>query len=169
MLQGENMSRLSKYLWIYILLFSLWACSPSSQPASNPQNLPETLDAQAVETLQASDAEVTVETVSEYAEMIDPQGEPVPAWNNIPVMPQATVGQAFEADRYSYKVNTTSGEAQAFYRDALGGQGWVESLSIPGSGNDGDVLVFEKENSILTITFTSMENGLLIILNLIVE
>lgn len=49
---------------------------------------------------------------------------PLSSWNDIPVMPQATAGEAKQEDRYSFRVVVDSGTIESFYRDALKSQGW---------------------------------------------
>lgn len=163
------MSRFAKYLLAFILSISLSACGSSSQPGEDTQDLPDTVgtvtDTQP-ETLETPDADLTVESITEYEDMLDPQGEPLSEWNGIPIMSQATTGEAFDTDRYSYKADTTSEDAQKFYKDTLGGLGWSESYSLPADERSGAAIIFEKESSILTITFSQMDGYLLIILNL---
>jgi hypothetical protein len=50
--------------------------------------------------------------------------EPLASWNNIPIMPQATAGQAENIYHYSFRVASDSGAIESFYRDQLKSHGW---------------------------------------------
>lgn len=165
------MSRLAKFLLPLLLIPIILACGVGSQPlntAQEPTSTPIVLaSVPPTEAIEPTGTEVQTETNGnnpEYDAMLDPKDAPVAEWNGIPVMPQATVGQAFDLDRYSFKATASSEEAQGFYRDELSKLGWTESFSLPSENGAGSVIGFEKEASILTITFTSMDGYLLVIL-----
>lgn len=50
--------------------------------------------------------------------------KPLANWNDIPIMPQATAGQAKNEDRYSFRVVVDSGTIESFYREELKSLGW---------------------------------------------
>lgn len=69
--------------------------------------------------------------ISQY---FNPVGTPLTTWNGVPIMPEATAGQAYNANIYSFKANATIPEAVKFYRapaQALG------ILAGPGTGSAG--------------------------------
>lgn len=93
-----------------------------------------------------------------------PAGFPVNEWNDIPIMPQATLGQEFAAlTTYSFKANTTVKEVQAFYNARLIEQGWSSFFSMPGD-SDGAVFIFQKDSAVLTITVMYSGRSILVLL-----
>jgi hypothetical protein len=164
------MSRVFKLLFfVIVLLFSL-ACSLITNPLNNVQNTANT--AQAIATDVSSLATlVPVETLgalptqlSQIGDYFNPQGTPVAEWNGIPIMPQATAGQEFDAANYSYKYTGSPKEASEFYSDALGNVGW--SPMVTTSDDQGGLLVYSKENAFLTITITLVEDGVVVWMSL---
>ena len=53
--------------------------------------------------------------MTSYSQYLDPVGTPLTSWKNIPIMPQATAGQEFTANIYSYKAAATLAQALQFY------------------------------------------------------
>jgi hypothetical protein len=99
--------------------------------------------------------------------MMNPQGTPVQAWKEIPVMPQATAGQEFpESNIYSFKANVTAQEVQDFYNEKLLALGWSQPFSGTGGGDVG-ILFYQKGNSSLTITIMSSEGTAVVILTMV--
>lgn len=181
------MSRLNKILSITLLVLFILACDFVTQPIDEVQNvagtaqsiassLPmETLQALAsqvasqvpVETLQALPSAVpTLEALAsampEFGNFFNPQGTPVAVWKEIPIMPQATAGQEFDGNTYSFKVNVTSKEVQDFYGAELPKLGW-QALSMPSQG-DAMLMVFSKESNILTVTIAPTDNEIVVLL-----
>jgi hypothetical protein len=79
-------------------------------------------------------------------------------------MPQATAGEE-SAGTYTFKVNTTAQEVQAFYDQQLPTLGWSQAFDSPVDDNGG-FLFFEKEGSFLTIFIMPSEGALLVFLTL---
>ncbi len=50
--------------------------------------------------------------------------KPLASWNGIPIMPEATAGQAENIYRYSFRVAVDSGTIESFYREQLKSAGW---------------------------------------------
>jgi hypothetical protein len=50
--------------------------------------------------------------------------KPLASWNGIPIMPEATAGQAENVYRYSFRVATDSGAIESFYLEELKTLGW---------------------------------------------
>jgi hypothetical protein len=63
-----------------------------------------------------------------------PVGTPVQNWHNIPIMSQATAGQEFNANVYSYIAAATLAQARQFYESKAGSLGLINS---PGTGYSG--------------------------------
>lgn len=60
---------------------------------------------------------VNMMDISQY---FSPSGRPVQSWNGIPIMPEATDGQAFQSGAvYSFKATATIADASSFYQDKL--------------------------------------------------
>lgn len=169
------MSRPSKYLLLLTVIVFILACNTVTKPIQDVQNVAGTVESVAsalpIETIQAFATNMPVQTLEsaasqmpDFANMFDPQGEPVAEWNGIPVMPQATAGQEFaDTKTYSFKADATVKDAQDFYNDAMGKAGWSPMISMPGDAN-GAILVFQKDSSIATITITSQDNSIIVLL-----
>ncbi len=178
------MSRVSKILAITIVVLFVLACNFVTQPVSDAQNLAKTAQALGtsipIETLQALPSLIPAETLqalpsalptfealaTNIGNMLNPQGAPIPEWNGIPIMPQATAGQEFSANNtYSFKATATAQEVQDFYNEKLTALGWTQPFKFPAEGNTA-VMVFQKENGVLTITITTSDNTTVVLLTL---
>jgi hypothetical protein len=53
--------------------------------------------------------------VGDITQYYNPTGTPLQSWNGIPIMPQATAGQEFKADVYSYKATASLAQASQYY------------------------------------------------------
>jgi hypothetical protein len=109
--------------------------------------------------------------IGDLGNMFDPSGEPVAAWKDIPVMPQAVAGQEFpDVFSYSYRVpsDVKVQDVAKFYEDQLKNTGWQSMFSMPPS-NESTVLIYTGDKgAALTITITPsyIQDGLVIILQL---
>lgn len=170
------MSRLNKLISITILVLFILACNFVTEPISDVQNIAGTAQSIAsalpIETIQALASQVvtqipaetlqalpsaapTLEALAtEFGNMFNPQGTPVEAWREIPIMPQATAGQEFDGGTYSFKANVTVQEVQNYYAEQLAGLGWEETFNAPVDANGG-IMLFSKGSNILTITMAS--------------
>ena len=163
------MSKLTKTLSISMLILFVLACNFVTQPVRDVQRVAETAQSFAtalpVETIQAFASQVVTQVSQETIEALpsslpdfgnffDPQGTPVEVWNEIPIMPGATVGQEFDGGTYSFKIGSDVSEIQTFYSDKLKELGWSETFSIP-ADTSGAVMVFSKGDNILTITIAA--------------
>ena len=181
------MSRLSKYLLLTILILFVLACNAVTQPIQDARNLAETAQsfatAMPIETLQALGTQLPIETLQalpsvaptlealasalpDFGNYFNPEGTPVSVWNEIPVMPQATAGQEFsDTNTYSFKVDATLEDARNFYDAQLPTLGWTSFFNLPADAN-GSVQVFQKDNSVLTITIVDTDGSVVVILTL---
>ncbi|HEY5731253.1 MAG TPA: hypothetical protein VIS72_14460 [Anaerolineales bacterium] len=162
------MSRLSKYLLLFVLIVFVLACNFVTQPISDAQEAVETVQsfatAMPLETLQSFATSMPLETIvaipsamPDIGDITDPQDEPLAEWNGIPVMPVATAG-AESSDLYSFKAQATVTEVFDYYKAEMVNLGWTEFFSVPDTGG-GALLTFEKEGSTATITITSIDGG----------
>ena len=181
------MSRLSKYLLLTLLILFVLACNAVTQPIQDAQELAATAQSLAtalpIETLQAIGTQIPIETLQalpsamptleafasalpDFGSYFNPEGTPVSIWNDIPIMPQATAGEEFtDSETYSFKVNATVEEARNFYDTLLPTLGWTSFFNIPADAN-GSVQVFQKDDSVLTITIVESEGSVVVILTL---
>jgi hypothetical protein len=181
------MSRLSKIVLVSVVVVFVLACNFVTEPINDAQNLAQTAQALGtalpIETLQALGSAIPAETLQalpsaiptlealasalpDFGNMLNPQGTPVQEWNGIPIMPQATAGQEFtENNTYSFKAPVTTTEVQDFYTQQLTPLGWNQPFSVPLEA-EGGIIVFQKESSVLTITITSSEGSVVVILTL---
>ncbi|RPI92445.1 MAG: hypothetical protein EHM40_12960 [Chloroflexi bacterium] len=160
------MSRLPKFLTLIVVVLFLLACSFLSQPVQDAENLAETAQsigsAIPVETLNA-----LATNMPDFGNILNPQGAPVQQWMDIPIMPQATAGQEFiEKNAYSFQANATMQDVQAFYNEKLTALDWDQPYEVP-MEDDAGLMIFQKENSILSITITSSEDSVVVILKLV--
>ena len=81
-------------------------------------------------------------------------------------MSQATAGQEFsENNTYSFKANATVQDVQNFYKEQLTALGWSQPFDFPLEA-EGGLMVFQKEDSTLTITVTSPEESVVVLLTM---
>ena len=168
------MSRLLKFLSIFIAVVFVLACNLVTQPINDVKNLASTAEsiatAMPVETLKAlpsafPSVEALASEMPTFTAMFDPKGKPVANWNDIPIMPQATVGDEFGSNNYSYKAPVSLTDVQTFYTEQMKTLGWNQTLNMP-SGSDVLLLVYQKDNHFLSITVTPQDNEALVLLNL---
>lgn len=172
------MSRLFKVSMFTLVLVFLLACSLISKPVNDVKNAANTAQAVAsdvssfasampMETLEALATTIPLGTLealpSEIAQIgnyFDPQGTPVSEWNGIPIMPQATAGQEFDANNYSFKFTGTAKDASDFYNSNLGNAGW--SPMVTTSDEQGALLVYSQGDKFLTVTVSSVDDGIVV-------
>jgi hypothetical protein len=170
-----TMSRPSKFLFVLTLIVFVLACNTVTQPIKDVQNGVGTVQSVAsslpIETIQALATNLPVETLQavssampNFGEMFNPQGTPVKEWNGIPIMTQATAGQEFpDAKSYSFKATATVKEAEDFYKDELVKLGWSSTVTMP-STDQGAVLFYSKDSSVLTVTITAQNDAIVVLL-----
>lgn len=172
------MSRLFKVSMFTLVLVFLLACSLISKPVNDVKNAANTAQAVAsdvssfasampMKTLEALATTIPLGTLealpSEIAQIgnyFDPQGTPVSEWNGIPIMPQATAGQEFDANNYSFKFTGTAKDASDFYNSNLGNAGW--SPMVTTSDEQGALLVYSQGDKFLTVTVSSVDDGIVV-------
>jgi hypothetical protein len=157
------MSRTYKFIFISVLIAASLACGLITNPINDAQNLASTAQAIAtsmpIETLQAIGT--SMPDVNQY---LNPTGAPVSEWNTIPIMPQATSGQEFNKNTYSYKASgITEADVQSFYNDKLKALGWTSPFSAQG-GSTGGIMLFTKDSSVLSITVTTVDQNTVVML-----
>jgi len=163
------MSRLFKLLLAVVLALFILACGLISGPVSDIENAASTAEAFAtsmpVDTLEALTTAIPLQTIEalpseipDYANYFSPTGTPVEQWNDIPIMPQATVGQEFDDNTYSYTVPLSASDVQAFYDQNMEALGWTSSFGFQPS-EEGGILLYQKDSEFLTITMVADQDG----------
>jgi hypothetical protein len=149
------MSRINKSGFIAILGIASLACGLISNPLSGAQNFASTAEA------IASAIPSGVPDVGQY---LNPSGTPVETWNEIPIMPQATTGQEFNKNTYSFKTSgLTEADVEAFYKTKLISLGWTSQYGAQG-GSQGGIMLFSKGSNILSITITQTDQDTVVLL-----
>jgi hypothetical protein len=91
----------------------------------------------------------------------NPVGTPSSSWHDVPIMPQATAGQEFKADIYSYKATVTLSMAAAFYDSQAAKLNWScnygNSTGFAGTGSNAQHSV-TKMCAAEIIVMTSFDN-----------
>lgn len=166
------MSRLTKLSLFSLLIVFLLACSLISNPLNSVQNTANTAQALATDAIALASQAAPLGTIIANPSLIpdvgnyfDPQGTPVAEWNGIPIMSQATAGQEHDPNNYSFRATVTVQETADFYNDALGKLSWSPMVTIPGDDTSA-LLVYQKDNKILTITITSADGSTVVLLTL---
>jgi hypothetical protein len=67
----------------------------------------------------------------------NPVGTPLKSWHDVPIMPEATAGQEFQSDIYSYKAATTLSKATQFYNGKVSSLHWSCFPTATGTGGSG--------------------------------
>ncbi len=88
-----------------------------------------------------------------------PVGAPQKSWHDVPIMPQATAGQEFNGNTYSYIAAATLDEARQFYAGKAAALG-LPNVSGTGSGGSGSDATHDVTLTSygLTIVLTSYDN-----------
>jgi hypothetical protein len=100
----------------------------------------------------------------------NPVGTPVTSWHTIPVMLQATAGQEFKMDIYSYKATTTLDKAAQFYTDQATSLNWPCNPAVTSSAGTGITAdhstTFTCQGFIISLTsFDNDTSHVIVVLN----
>jgi hypothetical protein len=161
----RNMSRIYKISLATVLLFATIACGLISNPINQAKGLAATAQAMASAMPSGMPSGMpNIPGLPDVGSYLDPTGTPVSEWNGIPIMSQATAGQEFNANTYSFKASgITETDVQTFYDDQLKTLGWSPAFGAQG-GAQGGLLLFTKESHFLTITVTTKDSAVVVIL-----
>ncbi len=157
------MSRLLPIISISVLVLAVLSCGLISNPISDAKNIASTAEAVAT-SMPIQTLEALPSAMPAMGQYLNPTGAPVSAWNNIPVMPQASAGQEFNKNTYSFKVGgVTEQDIETFYNDKLKATGWNSQFSMQG-GSSGGVMMFSKDTNVLSITITQSDTDFVVLL-----
>jgi hypothetical protein len=170
------MSRVFRFILLSILILFSFACGLITSPLNQAKGLASTAEAIAtanpvsISTIEALPSSMPLSTLEalpssmpEIGKYLNPTGKPVGNWNNIPIMTQATAGQEFNKNTYSFKASAAATDVQTFYAGQLKTLGWSSSFSAQGGGQGG-VMLFTKDSKVLTITITPSSNSVVVLL-----
>jgi hypothetical protein len=168
------MSRIFRFTLLSILILFSFACGLISNPLNQAKGLASTAEAIAtsnpVSTLEALPSSMPLSTLEalpssmpEVEKYLNPTGKPVSNWNDIPIMTQATAGQEFDKNTYSFKADASATDVQTFYTDQLKALGWSSAFSAQGGGQGG-VMLFTENSTVLSITITPSNNSVVVLL-----
>ena len=148
-----------RILFISVLIVASLACGLISNPVNDVQNLASTAQSIAtsmpIETLQALPS-----SMPDVGQYLNPTGTPVSQWKDIPIMTQATAGQEFNANTYSFKASgVTETDVQTFYNDKLKTLGWSSTFGALGS-----IMLFTKDSNVLSITVSAEDPDVVVLL-----
>lgn len=89
----------------------------------------------------------------------NPVGTPLQSWHDVPIMLEATAGQEFQSDIYSYKATVTLQKATGFYSSQANSLDW-SCMQATGTGGIGDQAEHDAEFvcGSFTIVITSFDN-----------
>ncbi len=125
-------------------------------PLSQAQGLAST--AEAIASSIPSALPSGVPNLPDITKFMNPTGTPTKEWNGIPIMTQATAGEEFDKNTYSFRVRGVKAtDIQTFYNDKLPAAGWSAGFSTF-AGSAGGVLIYTKGSSFLTVT-VAQENA----------
>ena len=147
---------MKKLIAASFLFFTLVSCSSAVQPIATAVPTFETLP---------STIPVIVSTaMTEPGDILDPHGTPLQEWRGVPILPAAIAGQEFAEDNaYGFRANVTAKEVQDFYIETLTELGWRQPFNNPFDANGGR-MTFRKEGSSVSITVTSSEDSVVVLL-----
>ena len=100
----------------------------------------------------------------------NPVGTPLESWHDIPIMKEASAGQEFQPDIYSYKAATTLKEATDFYNKASASLNWSCFPPANGSAGTGDQATHQTTflcgpQNIIMASFDKDPNQVLVVIN----
>ncbi len=168
------MSRIYKFTLLSVLVVATLACGFITNPINQAQGLASTAEAIAssmpIETLQAAASAMpsgvpNIPGLGNVGDYLNPSGTPISTWNDIPIMKQASAGQEFNKNTYSFKASgIAETDVQTFYTDQLKALGWASTFGFQGGGQGG-VMLFTKDSKTLTITVApDQSNNIVVIL-----
>ncbi len=151
------MSHPSRLVLFAVLALAGLACGLGTGTVPGVQDLASTAEA------VASSIPSAMPNIPDVTGFLNPTGAPVKDWNGIPVMQQATAGQEFDKNTYSFKAGTiAAADVESFYNTQLKGLGWTASFS--GAAGSEAVMAFTKGSSVLTIVVTKSDKDTVVLL-----
>ena len=157
------MSLIQRISLLSVLILASLGCGLITNPINDAKNLASTAQALAT-SMPIQTLEALPSSMPALGQYLNPTGTPVSTWNDIPIMSQATAGQEFNKTTYSFKASgVTEADVQTFYNDQLKTLGWTSSFSAQG-GSQGGIMLFTKDSSVLSITVTTIDQNVVVLL-----
>jgi hypothetical protein len=99
----------------------------------------------------------------------NPVGAPLTSWNGVPIMPQASAGQEFKADIYSFRALVNLDAASQFYKYEAVKQNWIcfTASSSAGTGSNADHsfnMLCQGTNIVIT-SFDNNPSQVIVVIN----
>jgi hypothetical protein len=166
--------RLYRVALFAVLGISMLACGLLTRPLTNAKDTVETAQAFAsaipIQTLEALPSafpslQAVESAMPGFGDIMNPTGEPVAVWNDIPIMPQATAGGESSMGTYSFKAPVSLDDVKTFYASQLEALGWSQMMAIPG-GDQVSIMAYQKDSQVLTITATQQGDEVTVLLAL---
>lgn len=146
---------------LVLLVLASMACSLTSAPISGAQSLASTAEAL---TSSLPDNLPQIPGMSDVTTYLNPRGEPAHEWKGIPIMPEATAGEEFDPNIYSFRAPGITGiEAEEYYDAQLEALGWSSPVRT-NVGTAGGYMLFSKGTSALNIMITRSEGDIVVLL-----
>lgn len=168
------MPRVYRFALLVVLAGATLACGLITRPFSNAKDTVETAQAFAsaipIGTLEALPSALPslgafASAMPTFEGLFNPTGEPVPVWNDIPVMPEATAGSEAGQSAYSFSAPVSLDDVKNFYAAQLEAMGWSQTMSMPG-GDQALILLYQKDSQFLTVTATLQGDHVIVLLSL---
>jgi len=157
------MHRIHITIFIMVPILTSLACGLITNPINDAKSIASTAEAVAT-SMPIQTLEALPSAMPDVGQYLNPTGAPVSQWNDIPVMPQATAGQEFNKNTYSFKASgVTEADVQTFYNDKLKALGWTSPFSAQG-GTQGGIMLFTKDSNVLSITVTTVDQNIVVLL-----
>ncbi|HEX2697572.1 MAG TPA: hypothetical protein VHM28_07680 [Anaerolineales bacterium] len=162
------MSRAYRFALLLILILATLACGLITKPIDQAKGLASTAEAMASAMPSGMPSGMpNIPGMPNVGDYMNPTGQPVSAWNSIPIMTQATAGQEFNKNTYSFKASgVTEADVQTFYSDKLKALGWSSAFGFQGGGQGG-IMLFTKDNQALSITVTTDQSQNVVVILLL--
>jgi hypothetical protein len=165
-------------LVIPLLLFVL-ACRAVMAPIDQAKNVGSTAEAAATQISDlATQAGGFATDISPFATALanptgdaimpngifDPKDPPLKEWKGVPIMPEAIAGNE-SVEMYSYTIKSELKAVEEFYASQLTSLGWSTVVNMPAQSGS-SVLIYQKDGQTLSVTITTLEDHLLVLLTL---
>jgi hypothetical protein len=123
--------------------------SPTNTPAQTPTVTPtpiiptSTFDPYQATSAYNFGSSYYLSTVPQQS-LLNPVGTPLKSWHDTPILSQATAGQEFSVNAYSYKAAATIDQARQFYASYIISSGILMSPPVAANGINVHYVYFES-------------------------
>ncbi|MFH1184560.1 MAG: hypothetical protein V1755_05915 [Chloroflexota bacterium] len=143
------------------------ACSLATTPLSQAQDLALTAEAFATTVpsgMPGIEGMPDIPGVPDATVFLHPSGSPASEWRGIPIMPEASAGEEFDSNIYSFRAARITGiEVEEFYDAQLEILGWSSPVRT-NVGTAGGYMLFTNGTDALSIMVTRSEGDIVVLL-----